>query len=215
MVRLVGVVWFYLKLESNPNSNQFNQFIQIQYCWHMSPQQDPILLFSQMFLPKSSHVGSWHLSPPTGNPGSTTVVIDGFWMDLATNGMYLLKSRISIYMNPCGFYRNPRFYHEIDEICVNLPLIYVDFTMKLINLCEFILNPCGFYAGIMDFIMKLKNPCGFVMNQYGFFRNLCGFYIEIQDFTMKLMNLCGFKTEILDFTMNLNPCEFVIIPCGF
>ena len=34
------------------------------------PQRDPILSFSHMFLPKSTHVGSWR--PPTGNPGSAT-----------------------------------------------------------------------------------------------------------------------------------------------
>ena len=40
------------------------------------PQQDPILLFSHMFSPKSIHVRGWcpptGQHPPTENPGSTT-----------------------------------------------------------------------------------------------------------------------------------------------
>ena len=42
------------------------------------PQQDPILLFSHMFLPKSTHIRGQcpptaQHPPPMGNPGSTTV----------------------------------------------------------------------------------------------------------------------------------------------
>ena len=50
------------------------------HCQHVPPpppQQDPILSFSHMFLPKSTHVRGWRppngsASPPTGNPGSAT-----------------------------------------------------------------------------------------------------------------------------------------------
>ena len=43
------------------------------------PQQDPILSFLHMFLPKSTHVGGRRPpqrlgAPPTGNPGSATVL---------------------------------------------------------------------------------------------------------------------------------------------
>ena len=41
--------------------------------WRMPPpQQDPILLFSHTFLPKSANVGGRRPPPPTGNRGSAT-----------------------------------------------------------------------------------------------------------------------------------------------
>ena len=62
-------------------------------------------------------------------------MIDGFWMDLAIHGMYVLKSSISIYINQYGFVINPCGFH------IETP----DFTMKLMKLCEFVINLCGFY----------------------------------------------------------------------
>ena len=42
----------------------------------LDPQQDPILLFSHTFLPKSAHIGGQAPQtaqcPPMGNPGSPT-----------------------------------------------------------------------------------------------------------------------------------------------
>ena len=45
-----------------------------------APQQDPILSFSHVFLPKSVRVGDWHppnrsAPPPMGNTGSVTAFI--------------------------------------------------------------------------------------------------------------------------------------------
>ena len=73
--------------------------------------------------------------PLTENPGSSTVMIDGFWMDLTIHGIYVLKSRISIYMNPYGFVINSCGF------CIEI----LDFTMKLRNVCEFVIHLCGFY----------------------------------------------------------------------
>ena len=103
MVGLVGVVWnpIQSQIQSKYNSNHVQIHLRIGesrgHCSH-AHQQDPILSFSQM--PKSSQVGGWH--HPTGNPGSTTVVIDGFWMDLVIHGIYVVKSMI--YVKIHGFY---------------------------------------------------------------------------------------------------------------
>ena len=48
-----------------------------------APQQDPMLSFSHMFLPKSTHIGG-RCPPPMGNPGSATaynsnLVSSYFW----------------------------------------------------------------------------------------------------------------------------------------
>ena len=47
---------------------------------HMPPLWDPILSFLHTFSPKSAHVGgpcppTNGCTPPTGNPGSTTVLL--------------------------------------------------------------------------------------------------------------------------------------------